>query len=143
MLTKISLNLLQSASMTLLQLDACRMVSRHCLWLRPSCRVSCAAGLHAKGQVGSVYCSDAGMWVFCDCESSVLSVLTSDQCGQGHTWLHDDKMLVGCENGDLLLFDNAGASCWISHQIAQAPLHASVIWEVTDLLVLSKIIRKK
>ncbi|CAE7596826.1 CFAP57 [Symbiodinium natans] len=25
-----------------------------------------------------------------------------------HTWLHDDKMLVGCENGDLLLFDNAG-----------------------------------
>ncbi|CAJ1421128.1 unnamed protein product [Effrenium voratum] len=25
-----------------------------------------------------------------------------------HTWLHDDKMLVACENGDLLLFDNAG-----------------------------------
>lgn len=28
----------------------------------------------------------------------------------GHTWLHDDKMLVGADNGDLLLFDNAGAS---------------------------------
>jgi len=25
-----------------------------------------------------------------------------------HTWLHDDKMLVGADNGDLLLFDNAG-----------------------------------
>ena len=26
----------------------------------------------------------------------------------GHYWLHDDKMLVGADNGDLLLFDNAG-----------------------------------
>eukprot|EP00913_Durusdinium_trenchii_P012567 g11802.t1 len=25
-----------------------------------------------------------------------------------HAWLHDDKMIVGCDNGDLLLFDNAG-----------------------------------
>lgn len=25
-----------------------------------------------------------------------------------HTWLSDDKLLVACENGDLMLFDNAG-----------------------------------
>ena len=46
------------------------------------------------------------------CEKSLYSEPTQPGVffNSGHTWLHDDKMLVGADNGDLLLFDNAGAS---------------------------------